>query len=190
MKNWSTLIGLVSVSVAMLGCQSRFKDFCTQSMDCARGNDADIDACIAEAEAQESRAAAYDCSADFDSYFDCAEQTLDCSHHAVEIDSDCGKDLKRMNKCIARGSDLDDDVDDTSTGTGTIDTNTNTSTNTTTNTGGGGCEAYKTKLLDCCAKYPDPASVDACTTAVNNTDFSTTTPEACQAAADSYTCPY
>lgn len=188
MKNWSTLIGLVSVSVALMGCQSRFKDFCTQSMDCQRGNDQDIDACIAEAEAQEAKAAAYDCSADFDSYFDCAEQTLDCSHHQVEIDSDCGSDLKRMNKCIARASDLGDDDDSTNTSTVT-GTGTTTNTGTTTTTGGGDC-VYKTKLLECCAKYPDAASADACANAVNSTDFSAYTPETCQAAADQYTCPY
>lgn len=86
---------------AMVGC-SAFGDLCQQQADCEGGNDADVDACIAETNGQAEVAAAYDCSDAFDKLSDCIEASGRCSDGKFE--TDCGSESAALGACIDAAS--------------------------------------------------------------------------------------
>jgi hypothetical protein len=68
-------VGMISLGSG--ACRS-FNDYCTEAMDCVKGNDADIEACEAQAKAAEDIASNHGCSEWFDAFFECVEGAASC----------------------------------------------------------------------------------------------------------------
>ena len=89
---------LVAVAaLALVGCGSKYKTFCEDQAQCIGGNDADIDACVAEAEGQKDVASAYDCSDPWDKLADCYENKGTCKNK--QYTADCGSEQAALQSC-------------------------------------------------------------------------------------------
>ncbi|AKT37870.1 hypothetical protein [Chondromyces crocatus] len=100
------LLGLKLGSLALLlvstgvGCGRGYSAFCEEMMDCQRGNDADIEACIIELERQEEIASIYGCDDDWDRAFTCVEEESHCRARVYTHDARCNRDLTDVNLCV------------------------------------------------------------------------------------------
>ena len=102
---------LLSTALSLVGCSSRFDRLCAEAVDCEGGRDRDIDACVAAAEGDEDVAAAHDCSAEFDDYFDCVERRAFCdtrsaggagswsTYDSYSGTSSCVAEEDRLSRC-------------------------------------------------------------------------------------------
>ena len=89
---------LVAVAaLALVGCGSKYKTYCEDQAQCIGGNDADIDACVAEAEGQKDVAAAYDCSDPWDKLADCYENKGTCKNK--QYTADCSSEVSALQSC-------------------------------------------------------------------------------------------
>jgi len=85
------------------GC-ARFGAYCTDAMDCERGNDNDIDACDVALTADADRADNWGCTEEFDELFDCMEAEAFCDGNdqwtTVSGTSDrCDTERRHYNEC-------------------------------------------------------------------------------------------
>ncbi len=104
MKNISfTLVGLALVLTSM-GCSGLHSDICEQTIQCEGGNDADIDACVAQLDGEEDVAAAYDCGDPWDKYIECVGDKIDCNDGNIDIGS-CGDEYESYANCKDGASD-------------------------------------------------------------------------------------
>lgn len=89
---------LVAVAaLALVGCGSKYKSFCEAQAQCIGGNDADINACVAEAEGQKDVASAYDCSDPWDKLADCYDNKGTCK--SQQYTADCGAEASALQSC-------------------------------------------------------------------------------------------
>ena len=85
------------------GC-ARFAGYCTDAMDCERGNDNDYDACEIALKADADRADNWGCSDEFDALFDCEENESYCDGHdqwttATAGGDRCDIERRHYNDC-------------------------------------------------------------------------------------------
>lgn len=137
----------------LAGCGSKYKDFCTSATQCEGGNDMDIDACVANYEAESDKASAYDCADPYTKVADCYTSTGTCKSKSYTVD--CSDQLDVLYACEKAAS---------SEGSNSGHTSTSTGTNTGT-TGGGGkggpnCDALKS----CCLSLGGGSQCDAMAT--------------------------
>jgi hypothetical protein len=98
MKRLSVIWGLV---LALSSCES-FTDYCEQAIDCSDGNELDVDACIATAEAESERASLYGCSEFFENYRTCLEEESKCEAGNFYTPSNrCEKEQREFNSCMS-----------------------------------------------------------------------------------------
>jgi hypothetical protein len=108
---WLAGIAAVAVlAVGSMGC-NRFSAPCADAMDCVNGNDMDIDACIAEAEAAADEADAYDCATEFDALFECKVDRSHCYRDSANYwhygpEASCDFEQRDLSDCEAHGSRL------------------------------------------------------------------------------------
>ncbi|HSO00084.1 MAG TPA: hypothetical protein VLS89_17445 [Candidatus Nanopelagicales bacterium] len=92
-------IALLLVATAT-GCGSGYGALCEDAMDCADGNDADIEACIIDLERREEIAAIYGCEDQWDDYYLCVEEEADCRGDLFGPGLDCADEELDLNQCL------------------------------------------------------------------------------------------
>jgi hypothetical protein len=92
-------LGLVGLMCGLLACNP-YGDYCKAAMDCEGGNDKDVDACVAEREAESDLAHLWDCDEWYDAYFACAEENSSCEngHYSVH-DHSCDVEADDIDAC-------------------------------------------------------------------------------------------
>lgn len=108
MKNYTSKLGLlvaIALAATSFGCDS-YGDICEQEIQCIGGNDADIDACVAQIEGEEDVASAYDCTDPWDKYIECVADKIDCDDG--NIDLGCDDEAESYSDCKSAASDIGD----------------------------------------------------------------------------------
>jgi hypothetical protein len=98
---WLCSVGFFGLGLT--GCNP-FASYCSDAMECVGGNDADIDACIVDAETAEDRAAVWGCEAEFDALVDCIEAESKCENNSegnkrYTTDGDCDNEEEDLDEC-------------------------------------------------------------------------------------------
>ncbi len=103
-----SLFALPASFGTLAACNGQAGTVCADACDCTHCNDRDEELCINAVSAEFDRAAAYDCTLEFQDYVDCALETSDCNLDrktatiSYEIDPDCiTNELADYNKCLA-----------------------------------------------------------------------------------------
>ncbi|MEM9696801.1 MAG: hypothetical protein AAGA56_29970 [Myxococcota bacterium] len=126
--------------VVLPGCSSTASEICDLVCECQRCSDRAREECENNYKAQEERASAFECEADYEAYSDCIIDNPECDDDdpngqllpAKRFDADdCDDELADLNECIADASDILGEGSGSGTGT-----TTGTSTDTGTGTGG------------------------------------------------------
>jgi hypothetical protein len=93
-------LGLVGLMSGLTAC-NRFGDYCQAMMDCERGNDKDVDACVAQAKTAADDASMWDCDKWFDALFDCLEASSTCNNRQYgDHDDRCKGESEDYAACI------------------------------------------------------------------------------------------
>ncbi len=107
MNRWTAFLSnvcLVAAMAAVLPACDRFGTYCEEMMDCEGGNDADVEACVAQAEETEEHASLWDCDEWFDAYFECVEVESDCDNDRYNVDGDnCDDESQDYSSCMHSG---------------------------------------------------------------------------------------
>jgi hypothetical protein len=87
-------------------CRS-FTAYCEEAMDCMGGNEADIEACKEDSEAEADRASLYGCSDEFDLLADCQEAESECEDAGDDgiytSEDRCESESEDFGRCMADG---------------------------------------------------------------------------------------
>ncbi len=86
----------------LTSCASLFSDYCDKQMSCIGGNDNDRDACVSTLRGQEKAASDYNCSDQFDAYYECRNNTATCN--AGKFDTNCDGQKKNFDDCVKANS--------------------------------------------------------------------------------------
>lgn len=90
------LLALAAVTALVsVGCGGPdFEALCQEREDCTGGNEADVEACIAELEGQEEQADILGCTDELEALYECSIDQLDCQSQSTGIpcttNADCG----------------------------------------------------------------------------------------------------
>ncbi len=99
-----SLFARFTLALALAGLAtacSRFSSLCEDEMACRGGNDADVDACIAQAETSEALAENRGCEDAFDELLACAEDDAQCtSGNNFNIGDSCLSELADFERCV------------------------------------------------------------------------------------------
>jgi hypothetical protein len=91
---------LLGAAFAATGCGG-YGSFCTDAMDCARGNDNDIEACELAFEHDEEIASIYGCDQEWDDYYLCLEERSDCNDRVFGPDgNECADEAQDYGDCV------------------------------------------------------------------------------------------
>jgi hypothetical protein len=90
-----SLLALASLA----GCGG-WSSFCTDRMDCLKGNDADIDACQVELDAEEDRATVAGCTDAWDAFASCAQDNYKCKDQVFSDNDACKKQNDAYAECM------------------------------------------------------------------------------------------
>jgi hypothetical protein len=100
---------LCAASLLLAAACNPYSDYCEQAVDCLDGNDLDIDACEASLGGYSDTASAYECSDDFDAYFECLNDRSSCkSTNGTDYwtdDGDCNDESDDLAHCMSDASD-------------------------------------------------------------------------------------
>lgn len=99
-------VGMISLGSG--ACRS-FNDYCTDRIDCLRGNDADIEACEVDLKRAEDIASNHGCSEWFNALQDCLEEEESCrTVNDVKVwgvkdpSRDCFEEQQDYNGCMSK----------------------------------------------------------------------------------------
>jgi hypothetical protein len=93
-------LGLAGLLCGLVACD-RFGDICQKAMDCQGGNELDVDACVAQAEAGAEEASLWDCDEWYDAAFDCTEQYAECQNgHFGVLNDRCLAEQEDYDACL------------------------------------------------------------------------------------------
>jgi hypothetical protein len=93
-------LGLAGLLFGLVACD-RFGDICQRAMDCAGGNEADVDACVAEAQAGADNSSLWECDEWYDALFDCTDQWAECRNRNFQVyDDRCLAEQEDYGACI------------------------------------------------------------------------------------------
>lgn len=84
---------------------------CDAVCDCEDCSDREYDDCLAQADYELDRAAAYDCSEYVELLFDCGVDHNHCDNDHFHLDDTCESEHHNLNECIDDHSSLDNNVD-------------------------------------------------------------------------------
>ncbi len=88
--------------LSLAGACDSFDDYCQALMDCADGNEADVERCVVQAEAEADRASLYGCSEYFDNYRVCLEEESECVNNDVFTPEDrCRDEEREFGSCMS-----------------------------------------------------------------------------------------
>jgi hypothetical protein len=90
---------MIGVFLGGLGCSS-YSGYCADAMDCAGGNDNDIDACEVVLEHEEDVASINGCDEEWDDYFVCLEDKSDCDGDQYGPEGSCNDEAEDLDRCI------------------------------------------------------------------------------------------
>jgi hypothetical protein len=93
-------LGTFVLVFAMGSCKG-FKGYCQDKMDCVNGNDADVDACVVQAESEQDRASLYGCSKWFNALRDCVETESDCDNDVYTYKDYCQDEERDYGSCMS-----------------------------------------------------------------------------------------
>lgn len=86
------------------GACDSFTDYCEALMDCLDGNEADVDRCVVEVDAQADRASLYGCSDYFDTLQVCLEEESECESNDFFTAGDrCSDEAREFGSCMSDG---------------------------------------------------------------------------------------
>jgi hypothetical protein len=83
-----------------LGACTPYSSLCTDEMDCRRGNDADIDACVISYDENDDLGNLHGCSDLWNRYVDCRVQQSHCKSGVWTDDGDCNNEWQDYAKCV------------------------------------------------------------------------------------------
>ena len=109
---FSAAVSLVVVGLASVGC-GRAEERCDLKCECELCSDRKYDECVIGVDYAIDRAAALECSEDYDAYFDCYVDRADCDNdtYSFGLDGDdCSDEAKDLFDCCDSASDPGDDV--------------------------------------------------------------------------------
>ena len=93
-------LGLVGLMCGLLACNP-YGDYCKAAMDCEGGNDKDVDACVAQAEAAADDASLWDCDEWYDAAFECTEAEASCENGDYGVhDDSCQSEQEDYGACM------------------------------------------------------------------------------------------
>ena len=99
--------GGILALVVLVGCGNDYQDLCQRVVDCYKGNEADVDACVVDAETERDEAAVYDCEDQYDALIECIDSKFQCGDDEDEVEDACEDEDDELDDCIDKGSDLD-----------------------------------------------------------------------------------
>jgi hypothetical protein len=106
MKKLAWIAALAFLGLGAMGTTgcARFGSYCTDAMDCVRGNDNDFDACEIQMKADAERADNWGCTEEFDELFDCMEAEAYCDGNdnwttATGSGDRCESERRHHNEC-------------------------------------------------------------------------------------------
>ena len=99
-----SLQALVAIAVcgSMAACGG-YGSLCADHMDCAGGNDADVDACVVTYEYYEDRSSLNACEPEWDELLACFEEEARCDNNVLTAQSFCDREEERWVDCADIG---------------------------------------------------------------------------------------
>lgn len=98
---WFWTTAMVVAGLAASGCGG-YGAICADVMDCMGGNDADIEACEIQAEAEEERASLNGCEEQHSDYRACFEDKATCSDRVFSDRGYCDREAADLALCTAK----------------------------------------------------------------------------------------
>ncbi|MBW2529742.1 MAG: hypothetical protein JRI23_36535 [Deltaproteobacteria bacterium] len=96
----ATVAATAALVLGAAGCEP-YGAYCEDRMNCLRGNDMDVDACIIELEAEEDRADLWGCADLWEELQDCREEFSVCDANDHFTDEDrCDSERERYHRCM------------------------------------------------------------------------------------------
>ncbi|MBW2522873.1 MAG: hypothetical protein JRI23_01795 [Deltaproteobacteria bacterium] len=99
-SRWVARSAFAAALVWAAGACNPYGDYCEAMMDCEGGNDADVEACIEEAEGAEEVASLWDCDEYFDELFTCVEEKSDCESDYYTPGDSCQDEEEDYEACM------------------------------------------------------------------------------------------
>jgi hypothetical protein len=90
------------IACGSIGCGPDITGLCQEAEDCRRGNEADVDTCIASAEYDAEVADIRGCTDEYELYFECfaAEATCDTMNNRYELNNNqCEAERNAYQNC-------------------------------------------------------------------------------------------
>lgn len=105
MKHITWMSGLLALGLAAStsGC-SKYGAYCEDWSACVGGNDMDIDYCIEDLTGDEDVASAYDCSSEYDAYWECHEGAVHCDNAHFHSGDSCSAKAQVLYDCESHAS--------------------------------------------------------------------------------------
>jgi hypothetical protein len=92
------------IASGSIGCGPDFEGLCLEAEDCRRGNDADVEGCVARAEYEADVADLHGCTDEYQAYFDCfvAEASCDTMNNDYDLHSNnlCDAEQAAYQSCM------------------------------------------------------------------------------------------
>ncbi|MEM9696893.1 MAG: hypothetical protein AAGA56_30435 [Myxococcota bacterium] len=97
--SWGALLCATTI-----GCGRDYTAVCEEQVDCADGNERDVEACVVEFERQEEQADIYGCSEWYDLNADCFEERAECDNgvYGLEDADDCESEREDLVSCLSQ----------------------------------------------------------------------------------------
>ncbi|MBI4705816.1 MAG: hypothetical protein HY744_32380 [Deltaproteobacteria bacterium] len=96
--SWTgSLVGIGLIAAA--GTCSPYGAYCEDGEACVGGNDTDIDACLVEMAAGADEASAYDCTTEYDAWWECLSDKVHCDNDNWTSGTECSSKSESLGKC-------------------------------------------------------------------------------------------
>lgn len=92
-------LAILLLGAGAMGC-GIYGPYCEDKMACEGGNDADVESCIIDLDADEDRAALWGCEDLWDEQFTCREERAICDGHSYTTHDACRFERDRYNACM------------------------------------------------------------------------------------------
>src|SRR5690349_11129451 len=104
--------GLLLICFGIIGCGPDIRAECEEQVQCAGGNDKDIDACVAVQEVLEDYLAELECDDEYDAYITCSAPYTKCKKtptgEMCMTDADCSSDdACSAGQCVSSSFGMD-----------------------------------------------------------------------------------
>lgn len=101
-KTWVLAPWVMAAALAGASCTD-YRAYCEEAVDCAEGNDLDIDACVESEEAKTSLADEYGCGEWRDALQECVDSNARCENKVFAIRAgDCDEEQLDYSGCMSK----------------------------------------------------------------------------------------